>query len=106
LKNLGLYESDDQVQSLMREVDKNSSGTIEFGEFLDIVLNIKQGKASQFAKVYTKQKELIQVKGHTGLHSYSEEETAAFSEHFNTYLKGQLHNVFQINISHIFQTSF
>ena len=30
--------------------------------------------------------DMIQVKGHTGVHSYSPEETAAFSEHFNIYL--------------------
>ena len=30
--------------------------------------------------------DIIQVKGHTGVHSYSPEETAAFSEHFNIYL--------------------
>ena len=31
-------------------------------------------------------KDLVQVKGHSGVHSYSPEETAAFSEHFNMYL--------------------
>ena len=29
---------------------------------------------------------VIQVKGHSGVHSYSPEETAAFSEHFNIYM--------------------
>ena len=29
----------------------------------------------------------MQVKGHSGVHSYSPEETAAFSEHFNIYLQ-------------------
>lgn len=32
-------------------------------------------------------KDLVQVKGHSGVHSYSPEETAAFSEHFNIYLQ-------------------
>jgi hypothetical protein len=63
MKNLGLYESATQVQKLMKEVDQNANGVIEFGEFLDIVYNIKQGKTSGFAAVYTKQKDLIQVKG-------------------------------------------
>jgi len=34
----------------------------------------------------THDRDLVQVKGHTGTHSYSPEETAAFSEHFNIYL--------------------
>jgi len=53
---------------------------------LDIVVNIKKGSTSGFAKVYSKQKELIQVKGAVGTHSFSEEEMAAFSEHLNNCL--------------------
>lgn len=34
-------------------------------------------------------KELVLHHGAVGVHSYSEEETAAFSNHFNTYLSGQ-----------------
>lgn len=67
MKNLGLYESASQVSKLMSEVDANKNGVIEFTEFLDIIYNIKQGKTSGFAAVYTKQKDLIQVKGHTGV---------------------------------------
>jgi len=37
----------------------------------------------KFAKVYSKQKELVQVQGHSGVHSFAEEEMAAFSEHLN-----------------------
>lgn len=88
MKNLGLYESQAQVQKLMKEVDQNQNGVIEFGEFLDIIYNIKQGKTSGFAQVYTKQKDLIQVKGHTGVHAYAEEEVSAFAEHLNIYLQG------------------
>lgn len=36
MKNLGLYESQAQVQKLIKEVDANNNGTIEFGEFLDV----------------------------------------------------------------------
>jgi len=84
MKNLKLFESNSQIQQLIAEVDKDKSGTIEFNEFLDIVANVKSGKTSAdkgFAKVYSKQKDLIQVKGHTGTHSFSEEEMSAFSEH-------------------------
>lgn len=93
LKNTGLYQSDKQVDSLIKEVDKNNNGVIELAEFLDIVYNIKSGNAntsSGFAQVYTKQKDLIQVKGHSGVHSFAEEEVAAFSEHLNTYLTGDV----------------
>jgi plastin-1 len=91
LKQLKLYNSPKQVEDLIREVDKDGNGTIEYAEFLDIVNHIKTGRASAatgFAHVYTKQKELIQVKGAAGVHSYSEEEMAAFSEHFNNCLSG------------------
>ena len=88
MKNLGLYESATQVQKLMKEVDQNQNGVIEFTEFLDIIYNIKQGKTSGFAAVYTKQKDLIQVKGHTGVHAYAEEEVSAFAEHLTMYLEG------------------
>lgn len=50
---------------------------------------IKEGKGGkyEFAKVYSKQKELIQVQGHSGVHSFSEEEMSAFAEHMNQCLK-------------------
>jgi hypothetical protein len=90
LKNLKMYTSAKQVEDLMKEVDKDGNGTIEFNEFLDIVINIKSGKASGggFGRVYSKQKELIQVKGHSGTHSFSQEEMDAFSEHLNNCLSG------------------
>jgi len=90
LQELKMYENDAQVQSLIKEVDTNKSGTIEFNEFLDIVLAIKSGKGSKlnFAKVYSKQKELVQVQGFAGVHSFAEEEMAAFSEHLNQCLGG------------------
>jgi len=85
---LKLYESDAQVTTLIKEVDLNKSGAIDFHEFLDVVLAIKSGKATGgFAKVYSKQKELIQVAGHSGVHSFAEEEVSAFSEHLNQSLK-------------------
>jgi Ca2+-binding EF-hand superfamily protein len=66
LKNTGLYKNDAQVDKLISEVDKNANGVIEFAELLDIILHIKSGRANTnagFAQVYTKQKDLIQVKG-------------------------------------------
>lgn len=88
LKNLKLYKNQDQVMSLIKEVDKNMDNVIDFNEFLDIVNNIKHGKETAFTKVYSKQKNLIQVKTLTGSHSYAPEEMAAFSEHLSECLKG------------------
>jgi len=89
LKELKMYKSDAETLKLISEVDKNSNSTIEFNEFLDVVLAIKQGKGGkyEFAKVYSKQKELIQVAGHSGVHSFSEEEMSAFAEHLNQCLQ-------------------
>jgi len=89
LKELKLFQSEDATKKLISELDKNQNGTIEFSEFLDVVLAIKQGKGGkyEFSKVYSKQKELIQVKGHSGVHSFSEEEMSAFAEHLNQTLK-------------------
>lgn len=89
LKELKLYKSEDDTKKLIAEVDKDKSGTIEFNEFLDICLAMKQGKGGkyEFSKVYSAQKALIQVAGHSGVHSFSEEEMSAFAEHLNQSLK-------------------
>jgi len=87
LKELKMYKNEEETKRLLAEVDTDKTGTIEFNEFLDIVLQIKQGKGGGFAAVYSKQKELIQVQGHSGMHSFSEEEMSAFAEHMNQSLK-------------------
>jgi len=88
LKNLKIYKNEDQVRGLIAEVDKNKNGQIEFAEFLDILYNAKMNTNtnSAFIKVYTKQKDLIKVQGHSGTHSYAEEEMAAFAEHISQLL--------------------
>lgn len=87
LKNLGMFKSVEQVKSLIKEVDKNNNGTVEWVEFLDIVLNVKEGRESAFTQVYTKQRDLIQIKTASGgTHSFAEEEMAAFAEHMNNCL--------------------
>ena len=47
----GLYESQTQVAQLIKEVDQNANGRIEFNEFVDIVAHVRSGKSSGFAKV-------------------------------------------------------
>jgi len=90
LKNLKMYKSEEQVKSLIKEVDKNMNNTIEFSEFLDIVYNVKQGKESAFSKIYTKQRDLIKVKTATGQHSFAEEEMAAFANHISQCLSNDV----------------
>lgn len=87
LKNLKMFKSEDQVKQLIKEVDKNNNGTVEYVEFLDIVLNVKEGRESAFTQVYTKQRDLIQIKTASGgTHSFAEEEMSAFAEHINNCL--------------------
>jgi len=89
LKNLKVYKSPEQVQALIKEVDKDMNGTVEFNELLDIVYNIKNGKESAFTKIYTKQKDLIKIQTATGgQHSFAEEEMAAFANHISQCLSG------------------
>jgi hypothetical protein len=83
----GLYESQSQVAQLIKEVDQNSNGKIEYNEFIDIVAHVRAGKTSGFAKVYSKQRDVIQVSGHSGIHAYAEEEVAAYAEHITAYLE-------------------
>lgn len=89
IKNLGEFEALSRLDQIIAEVDTNRDGTIEFDEFLAIMANIQQGTGtdSSFVKVYNKQKELIQHKGHSGVHSFSQEEMTAFSEHLNFVLE-------------------
>eukprot|EP00457_Paulinella_chromatophora_P003372 gb/GEZN01003379.1/.p1 GENE.gb/GEZN01003379.1/~~gb/GEZN01003379.1/.p1 ORF type:complete len:621 (-),score=142.34 gb/GEZN01003379.1/:300-2162(-) len=88
LTELKLYESKDQVKALIKEVDLNQNGEIEMNEFIDILERAKQGGGVEgFAELYKKGKAMIQVKKEGGgLHSFSPEETDAFSEHFNQIL--------------------
>lgn len=89
VKNLGEYEALNRLDQIIAEVDTNRDGTIDFDEFLAIMKSIQSGsgKGGQFVKVYEKQKELIQHKGHSGVHSFSQEEMTAFSEHLNFVLE-------------------
>jgi len=90
LKDLGEKHDAKTVRDLIKEVDTDNSGKVEFNEFLAVIASIRSGssgKMANFARVYEKQKEMIQVKGHSGVHSYAQEEMSAFAEHFNFVLK-------------------
>eukprot|EP00753_Platysulcus_tardus_P019623 PLAT7369.1.p1 GENE.PLAT7369.1~~PLAT7369.1.p1 ORF type:complete len:625 (+),score=349.20 PLAT7369.1:83-1957(+) len=84
LHTLGEAVEDDEVRRMIAEVDLDRSGTVDFGEFLAMMNNMRGGKETAFAKVYTKSAALFEVKGAGGgSHSFSEEERSAFSEHIN-----------------------
>lgn len=90
LKNLGEPNDTATVKKLVAEVDSDKSGKIEYNEFLAVIASLRSGtsgKMKNFARVYEKQKELLQVKGASGVHSYSQEELSAFAEHMNNVLK-------------------
>lgn len=90
VKNLGEFEALQKLPQIIAEVDLNRNGTIEYEEFLHIMGKVSAGTASKdssFVKVYEKQKELIQHKGHSGVHSFSQEEMTAFAEHLNYVLE-------------------
>jgi len=76
LKDLGENHDAASVRALIKEVDTDNSGKVEFNEFLAVIASIRSGttgKMANFARVYEKQKEMIQVKGHSGVHSYAQE---------------------------------
>jgi len=83
LINLKLYQSDQQVKTLIAEVDENENGKVEYKEYLKLVSSIKQGNSSAFGHVVKEQKKMIQVQGMVGQHSFAQEEMSAFAQHIN-----------------------
>jgi len=89
LEKLKMFQSMEQVQQLIAEVDENKNGLVEFTEFVAIVHGLEKGDGnSDFGKVVKEQKKLIQVKGASGTHSFAQEEMTAFAEHLNQCLGG------------------
>ena len=46
LGELGLEPTDDQITSIIEQVDKDGSGEVDFAEFLDLMLKVLQNKFS------------------------------------------------------------
>lgn len=93
LASLGDVVTADRLSALIGEVDSDHSGTVSFGEFCQMMHNVRHGAAeSSFGKVVRKAGHLLQVQGAGGAqHSFSEEEKAAFSEHINNCLRVDPH---------------
>jgi hypothetical protein len=89
MKSIGENPSDDQVKSILAEVDTDNSGTIEFSEFCDFFEKFKSGKGSKgFGDVFVKNANVNIVQSAHASHSFSDEEKVSFVEHINQVLKG------------------
>jgi len=90
LKSIGMSATDAEIKKLMKEVDLDQSGTIEFDEFLKFVEKLKSGKASStkgFGEVVVKNASVNVVASEHATHSFSDEEKASFVDYINDSLK-------------------
>lgn len=81
----GLGVDVDRLKDMLKEVDSNNDGNIDFDEFLAALWKVKNsGDASGFANMVKKQVELIAIKTASGgVKSYSQDEVTAFANHLN-----------------------
>jgi hypothetical protein len=80
LQSLGEYKDEAQLQKLIKEVDRDNNGTVEFSEFCWIAYQIRAGGngAALFQKVYTLQKEMLS-------YEFSAADVAALKAQFATF---------------------
>jgi plastin-1 len=91
MKNFGMTFTDAEVKRQIAEVDLDKSGTVEWGEFLEVVKSLVTGKGnSTFGANVQKASKGIQkvVTASGGAHSFSEEEKVSFVDHINSSLQG------------------
>jgi len=82
MKGLGVDVS--KLGDMLKEVDQNNDGNIDFGEFLDALWKVENGDSSGFTSMVNKQVELIAIKTASGgVKSYSQDEVTAFANHLN-----------------------
>ena len=84
LKGLGDFD-EKALEKIMREVDDNKDGVIDFNEFMNALWRLQtRGDASAFGTMVKKQMELIAIETASGgMHSYAKEEISAFASHLN-----------------------
>ena len=89
LKNLGHTEvTPDQVQVMLKKVDKNDDGVIEWVEFLDMMQGVKHKDQKTFGSaIETSQGASAQIKSDGAVHTYLLEERSVFSRRINKLLK-------------------
>eukprot|EP00485_Elphidium_margaritaceum_P020574 CAMPEP_0202725820 /NCGR_PEP_ID=MMETSP1385-20130828/184297_1 /ASSEMBLY_ACC=CAM_ASM_000861 /TAXON_ID=933848 /ORGANISM="Elphidium margaritaceum" /LENGTH=622 /DNA_ID=CAMNT_0049392025 /DNA_START=93 /DNA_END=1961 /DNA_ORIENTATION=- len=83
MKGLGVDVN--ALGDMLKQVDANNDGNIDFDEFLAALWQVKQsGDASGFSNMVNKQVELIAIKTASGgVKSYSQDEVTAFANHLN-----------------------
>lgn len=83
MKGLGVDVG--QLASILKDIDQNNDGNIDFGEFLFGLWQVhSKGDASTFSKMVNKQVELIAIHSASGgVKSYSQDEVHAFANHLN-----------------------
>jgi CTP synthase (UTP-ammonia lyase) len=91
-KQMGLTMTDEKVEEMIKEVDKNKDGEIDMEEWIEIVKDAKNqtGGSTQIGKAMNSKKVFQNVTS-TGTHSFSEEETDAFVDHINSVLGSDEH---------------
>ena len=83
MKGLGVDVN--ALSEMLKEVDQNNDGNIDFDEFITALWKVKEsGDASGFTNMVKKQVELIAIKTASGgVKSYSQDEVSAFANHLN-----------------------
>jgi len=90
LKTIGMSATEAEIKKLIKEVDTDNNGTVEFEEFCTFVEKLKSGKASGskgFGEVVTKNASVNVVASEHATHSFSDEEKASFVDYMNDTLK-------------------
>eukprot|EP00794_Sanderia_malayensis_P005029 gene5029-5687_t len=82
-----------KLRDIIKEVDANKNGTIEFDEFLEIYKSVSNKFKSSAFKELIKKRDKVQVKGGTSessaegtKHSHSDAESTAFADWINSVL--------------------
>jgi len=92
MKDLGRFD-EENLESIMQQVDNNRNGAIDFNEFLTAAWQLhSKGDASGFSKLVSKQIECVNIETSSGgFHSYTKEEVTAFANHLNNCLGDDKH---------------
>mmetsp|Transcript_1789 Transcript_1789/g.1800 ORF Transcript_1789/g.1800 Transcript_1789/m.1800 type:complete len:631 (-) Transcript_1789:462-2354(-) len=94
LTNCGESFTQEELPSLVAELDTDRNGTISFGEFASYIHQLRHGAKGDgvVAKAMKRTTGLLKVEGAGGAsHMFSEEEKIAFSEHINNCLRNDPH---------------
>jgi len=86
IKSIGETATSEEIKKYVAEVDKDKNGTIEFDEFCDFVVRLRQGKTSStsgFGNIVSKNANLNVVQSQHASHSFSDEEKEGFVEYIN-----------------------